>query len=105
MKSWGALIVGMVGLAVLDGVVSRQSAASNVGGWLEGAGSLVNKFLNPTVPLFGSVSATNQAAVTSTASGAGQSVTSTTSGSASSPVVSTAPVLTFPAGTTPGSVD
>jgi hypothetical protein len=50
-SSWGGLAIGAVGLAVLDGVVSRQQAASNVGGWIAGAGSLVQRFLDPTVPL------------------------------------------------------
>jgi len=50
--SWAAVAAGAIGLAVLDGVVSRQQAASNVGGWIAGAGKAVEWFLSPAVPAF-----------------------------------------------------
>lgn len=50
--SWRGLALGAIGLAVLDAVVSKANAAGNVGGWLEDAGNLVKKFLDPTVPFF-----------------------------------------------------
>jgi hypothetical protein len=66
--SWTGLLIGIVGLAVLDGVVSRPGAASNVGGWLSGAGSAVSRFLDPTIPLFGPASGASTASSTGTPS-------------------------------------
>ena len=61
--------MGILGLAVLDGIVSRQQASSNVSGWLSGAGSAVRRFLDPTVPLFPAVTtATTTAATTASPS-------------------------------------
>ena len=79
MKSYGGLLVGALGLAVLDAVVSRPQAASNVGGWLSGAGGLVKRFLDPTIPLF----ATTAASTTSTTG----STTATTIPAATAPRV------------------
>ena len=56
--SWAAVAAGAIGLAVLDGVVSRSAAANNVGGWLAGAGKAVEWFLSPAVPAFSSSSTT-----------------------------------------------
>jgi hypothetical protein len=70
-SSWGGLMVGALGLAVLEGVISRKQASSNVAGVLSGAGSAVKRFLDPTVPLF-STSTTKTAttvATTTTATG------------------------------------
>ncbi len=65
MRSWSGLLVGVVGLAVLDGVVSSQQGSSNVGGALAGAGSLVRKFLDPTVPFFTTTPKTTSTSTTS----------------------------------------
>lgn len=50
--SWAAIAAGAIGLAVLDGVVSRSGAVSNVGGWIAGTGKAVQWFLSPAVPAF-----------------------------------------------------
>jgi hypothetical protein len=81
-SSWGGLLVGAIGLAVLDGVVSSQQASANVGGWVEGAGSLVNRFLNPTVPLFSTPAATTTAAPATTAAATTTTTTTTAPGAA-----------------------
>ncbi|MGA2835502.1 MAG: hypothetical protein ABSF84_02785 [Acidimicrobiales bacterium] len=79
--SWGGLAIGIAGLAVLDGVVSRTQASANVGGWLTGVGSAVQRFLDPTVPLFGSKTTTASAtsgsstSVTTEAAVAGPAIT------------------------------
>lgn len=49
---WAAIAAGAVGLAVLDGIVSRPTSAGNVGGVLSGAGRAVRWFLSPAVPAF-----------------------------------------------------
>lgn len=51
---WGNLILGALGLALLQGVVSNRGAASNVGGFIAGAGKAVAWFVDPTVPAFSS---------------------------------------------------
>lgn len=48
----GGILVGAVGLAVLDAVISRPKAVSNVGGVLANAGKAVNWFLSPAIPAF-----------------------------------------------------
>jgi len=50
--SWAAIAAGAIGLAVLDGVLSRAGGTSNLGGWVAGAGKAVNWFLSPAVPAF-----------------------------------------------------
>lgn len=49
---WGSILLGALGLAVLDAVVSSSSGASNVGGFVAGLGTAVNWFISPTVPAF-----------------------------------------------------
>ena len=78
-SSWGGLLIGILGLAVLDGVVSRQQASSNVAGVLQGAGSVVQRFLDPTIPLFST--STTQTATTTAAT-----TSATTTQAAASPV-------------------
>ena len=60
--SWAAVAAGAVGLAVLDGVISRPGATANVGGWLSGAGNAVRWFLSPAVPAFSPSPATGTGA-------------------------------------------
>lgn len=85
VTSWAAIAAGAVGLAVLDGVVSRPGAADNVGGWLAGAGKAVNWFLSPAVPAFStaSTSATTTAVEASLQGSAGGTATTPPSSSAS----------------------
>ncbi len=56
---WGAIIAGALGLAVLEAVVSRTSAASNVGGLLGGVGTIVRGFISPQVPAFNTSSSSS----------------------------------------------
>lgn len=58
MRGGAGIVLGAISLAVLDGIVSRKSAASNVGGFLAGAGTAVNWFLSPQVPAFKTSTAT-----------------------------------------------
>lgn len=70
----GNILLGFIGLALLEGIVSRKGAAARVGGYLEGAGKAVEWFLSPTVPAFASASSTTSStalAVETAASGAG----------------------------------
>ena len=53
MRGWQGFAVGAMGLALLELVVSRQTANANAAGILTGVGTLVRKFLSPTVPAFG----------------------------------------------------
>jgi hypothetical protein len=55
------LVIGALGLAILDGIVSRPSAAANVGGVLASAGKAVKWFLSPQVPAFTTSKATKSA--------------------------------------------
>ncbi len=57
-----SVVAGAMALAVLDAVVSRQSAASNVGGWFESFGNLVRDFLSPAVPAFSTTATTSASA-------------------------------------------
>jgi hypothetical protein len=83
-SSWGSLVVGVVGLAVLEGVVSRTQAASNVSGVLAGAGSAIKRFIDPTVPLF-SNSPTKTATTASTTTAATSTAGTATTASTASP--------------------
>ena len=65
MRSWSTILTGALGLAVLDAVVSRQQAASNVGGFLAGLGGFVHKVISPQVPAFATGSTTPQPGVAS----------------------------------------
>ena len=102
MRSWTGLLVGLLGLAVLDGVVSGQGAG-NVGGFLAGAGTVVNRFLDPTVPLFSPTSP-----VTSTTSSTTATTSSTTVAAQTTPtgtgVTVIPPATTPPALSAAGSV-
>jgi hypothetical protein len=53
---WGNIILGALGLALLQGVVSTGGAASNVGGFIASAGKAVAWFVDPTVPAFANTS-------------------------------------------------
>jgi hypothetical protein len=48
---WGNILIGGLGLALLQGLVSGQGA-QNVGGFVAGAGRAVAWFVDPTVPAF-----------------------------------------------------
>jgi hypothetical protein len=52
VRSWGSLLIGAMGLAVLDAVVSHTQSAENVGGFLAGLGNAVNRFVSPAIPAF-----------------------------------------------------
>lgn len=55
-----AFLLGAIGLAVLDAVLTSRSAASNLGGAEGGIVSLVGKFIDPATPAF-SASTVSQA--------------------------------------------
>jgi hypothetical protein len=50
--SWEGFALGALGLAALDLIVSHPAAYGRLGAVAAGAGSLVERFLSPTVPLF-----------------------------------------------------
>lgn len=50
MSAWRTALSGMLGLALLDAVVSSNQAAGRVGGLLSGVGKVVEHILSPTVP-------------------------------------------------------
>jgi hypothetical protein len=52
MRSWRGIVMGAMALALLDALVQRQGAAGRVSSWAQGAGKVVAKFLDPTVPTF-----------------------------------------------------
>lgn len=93
MRSWGTILAGAIALAVLDAVVSTSKGASNVGGFLAGAGGFVQKLISPQVPAFATTGATSSAttapATTSFASAVTGTPTkegATTTPQASSPI-------------------
>lgn len=88
-NSWAAIAAGAVGLAVLDGMVSRSSATSNVGGWIAGAGKAVDWFLSPAVPAF-STSSSTAATATAAETAAEGSGSSAAAGAATTPPASSA---------------
>lgn len=71
------VLVGAMGLAVLDAVVSRQAAAENVGGWLETLANVVRDFLSPAVPAFNTSSASSSTTAAVAFQGASSSSSST----------------------------
>lgn len=111
--SWGKVAVWAAALAVLEAVVSSKAGSSNVGGWLSGAGSAVNRFLDPKIPMFStSSSAKTKSASTSSTSSTGTAAQPTdvlawpsfaTSGPSGPSVVLTPPAYsTVPGGPTTG---
>lgn len=52
MRGLPSILLGAVGLALLDAVVSTQQGSTNVGGLFAGIGRLVRDFLSPQVPAF-----------------------------------------------------
>jgi len=48
---WGNILLGALGLALLQGLVSGPGA-NNVGGFIASAGKAVAWFVDPTVPAF-----------------------------------------------------
>jgi hypothetical protein len=86
VRSWSAILTGAIGLAVLDAVVSRQQAASNVGGFLAGLGGFVHKVISPQVPAFATGSTTPQPSSGGVASSAIPSVTMSPTGATPSPI-------------------
>lgn len=95
MRSWGSLLVGAIGLAVLDGVVSRSGATGRVGSWLSGAGSIVRRFLDPTIPFF----STPASSSSTTSAQQGGTPTYSTVAAPSAPVFTTPPLAGTPAPT------
>lgn len=77
---WGSILLGAAGLAVLDAVVSSKVASQSVGGWLEGAGSLAEKIISPTVPAFKTTTTTSS---------------SSSSSSSTTPATTTTPSVQF----------
>ena len=47
---WQTFLVGAIGLAFLELVISSRQASSNVGGFLSGLGGFVEKFVSPAYP-------------------------------------------------------
>jgi hypothetical protein len=97
VRSWTSLLIGLLGLAVLDGIVSGPGAG-NVGGFLSGAGAVVRRFLDPTVPLFSP--ATPVTSSTSSGTAAATTTAQTTAGATGVTVIppATAPPALTPAG-------
>jgi hypothetical protein len=68
-----AVLLGVIGLAIFDGIVSHQGDVKAVGGAWKFANDALQRFLSPAVAVFGSGStpapapATTTAATTSTA--------------------------------------
>ena len=67
----GNVILGAVALAVLEGVLSRSSATSRVGGFVAGFGKAVQWFVSPAVPAFGSAAATTSSTALAVEAAAG----------------------------------
>ena len=63
---WTSIVLGALSLAVLDGVVSRQQASSNVSGFLGSIGTMVEKFLSPQVPAFSASTTGSKTTATTT---------------------------------------
>lgn len=92
MASWGNILLGALGLAVLDGVLSSEQATSNVGGFVADAGKAVDWVVSPSVPAFGAAT---------TAKGSGPSLavyqqSAPPSSSSSAPALSPSGTATFP---------
>lgn len=88
--NWATIAAGAIGLAVLDGVLSRGSATGNVGGWVAGAGKATRWFLSPAVPAFApsapaSSPTTTTTTATATAAPAGPAVSPPSSSAAGAP--------------------
>ena len=86
------IILGALGLAVLEGIVSSKQASANVGGAIGKLAKGVAWFVSPAVPAF-----KNAAAATSSTSLAVETATSAeqqnTAGTAGSSSAATAPAL------------
>ena len=91
MRGWGSIVLGAMGLAVLEAIVSSKQATSNVGGFIGGLGALVQRFIDPTVPFF-----STQASTTAITSFQAQSAGSSSSSSATTPT--TIPPALTPSG-------
>ena len=73
--SWGRILFGAIGLALLEAFLARPGAAGNVGSTELALSKLVGRFLDPSVPAFATSSTTSK----------------TTSPSSSAPATPTAP--------------
>lgn len=77
MKSWGGILLGALGLALLDGVVSRSTAVNNVGGAVAKIGTALDWFLSPEVPAFKTTAKGSTTATASSATTSGSATTTT----------------------------
>ncbi len=91
MDSWTDILIGAIGLALLDAVVSSTSASSNVGGFLGGLGNAVQWFISPAIPAFKPAS-----------SGSSQQGSATTSSGTPVEAANTVPALSPSAATALG---
>jgi hypothetical protein len=92
VRSWGTILAGAIGLAVLDAVVSTTGGAQRVGGFLAGAGGFVQKIISAQVPAFATTGATTAASVTP----ATTSFASVVSGTTTQEGVTTTPQASSP---------
>lgn len=83
--SWAGVAAGAIGLAVLDGVLSRSQATSNIGGWIAGAGKAVEWFLSPAVPAFSTTSTPASSPTTTTTTAAVETTPPASSASGAAP--------------------
>jgi len=84
VKSWGGFLAGLIGLAVLGPVLNAASqsgtGASNLAKLASVPGAFVSRFMDPTVPAFGSAAPN----LSTPASSSGAGGTSGTTGAAPS---------------------
>lgn len=88
MSAWRTAFAAMLGLGLLEAVVSSDQSAGRVGDFLQGVGTVVEHVLSPTVPAIPDLRKHGGAAPTST--------TSTPSGSLLPPDWTTSPTAPSP---------
>lgn len=92
---WGTVLLGALGLALLDGLVSSKAGTANAGKALKSAGNAVNWFISPSVPCFSTGTATSTATTTaataSTTPGTPATVPQSTTPTSPRDALSTAP--------------
>lgn len=82
---WTSIALGVAGLAVLEGIVSRAGASTRVGGFMAQAGRALAWFISPAIPAF---STTPKPAAKTTTS-------ATTTNSPNPSTSATAPALAY----------
>lgn len=73
----GNVILGALALALFQGIISRQTATSRVGGVIAGAGKAVEWFVSPAVPAFSSAASSTSSTALAVETAAGGSGAST----------------------------